>query len=89
MSEPKLCPFFFSDMNDRWVTGCRYVSEARVMPERIKEDMGNGVGVCLKDKCAMWRETETIVQEQYIMVNRQVSPEIIRTDRYCGLAGKP
>jgi len=44
---------------------------------------------CLREKCAMWREAETIVQEQYIMVNRQVSPEIIRTDRYCGLAGKP
>ena len=77
MSEPKLCPY---RQHYGWTEDVQTKSGAYQM---------NGFDPCLQDKCAMWREAETIVQEQYIMVNRQVSPEIIRTDRYCGLAGKP
>ena len=80
MNEPKLCPFQRHDCIVR-----NYGNE----PIAVSQSDSQPFNPCLRDKCAMWREAETIVQEQYIMVNRQVSPEIIRTDRYCGLAGKP
>jgi hypothetical protein len=83
MSEQKLCPFFYSHMNNRWISASRYSSETKPMPKRIEEDASTGLGVCLQDKCAMWRTTRNFSHgETGFHEDKEATG-------YCGLAGKP
>ena len=64
------------------------------MREEIKmcpflKTAGKPPGNCMKSRCQMWRETKRVVQAQFYLQNGQIAPEVVREDRYCGLAGCP